>query len=208
MCNDTEEWWKIWRGIDLLFQNWHNEFDKFWLEHMKVSKIYTLMCSFWPKYVMFKLKKYRGVIFHDTREWCKVWRKTDSWFGILHEEFGKFSPELMKVSKLRLLLGPFIQSRKCMSLKFIAELCLMTMNNDSKFGKKLTYQFKIDMRNLTNFDPSTWKSQNLHFNGLLLTKVYKVWAWKVQRSYVCWHSRLIQSLKENWLVLLKLTWGI
>ena len=31
--------------------------------------------------VMFDLKKYRGVIFHDTREWCKIWRKTDLWFG-------------------------------------------------------------------------------------------------------------------------------
>ena len=31
--------------------------------------------------------------------------------------------------------------------------------NDAKFEKELTYQFKIDMRNLTNFDSSTPKSQ-------------------------------------------------
>ena len=41
--------------------------------------------------------------------------------------------------------------------------------------------------------------KNLHFNGLLLTKVYNVWAKKVQRSYVWWHWRLMQNLKENWL---------
>ena len=29
------------------------------------------MGCFWPKYIMFKLKKYKGVIFHDTKEWCK-----------------------------------------------------------------------------------------------------------------------------------------
>ena len=29
MCNDNEEWWKIWRGMDLSFQNWHKEFDEF-----------------------------------------------------------------------------------------------------------------------------------------------------------------------------------
>ena len=81
------------------------------------------MGCFWPKYIMFELKKYRGVIFHDTEEWCKIWRKTDLWFGKWHEEFGKFSPEHTKVSKLRLLLGPFIQSRKCMSIKFRGELC-------------------------------------------------------------------------------------
>ena len=81
------------------------------------------------------------------------------WFGKLHEEFGKFSPEHLKVSKLGLSWGPFVQSRKCMSLKFTEELCVMTMKNDAKFEEELTCQFKIDMRNLTNFDPSTQKSQ-------------------------------------------------
>ena len=44
----------------------------------------------------------------------------------------------------------------------------MTMKNDAKLEEKLTCRFKIDMRNLTNFDPSTRKSQNLHFNELFL----------------------------------------
>ena len=136
MCHDNEEWCKIWRGIDLSFQNWHGEFDKFWLEHLEVSKMFTLMCSFlaeynvvwarkvqrsylswhwrviqnleknrhvvskltwgiwriltehlkisktltlmgsfWAEYILFELKKYRGVIFHDTEEWYKIgWR--------------------------------------------------------------------------------------------------------------------------------------
>ena len=91
MCNDTEEWWKIWRGIDLSFQNWHKEFDEFWLENSKVSKIYTLMGCFWPKYIMFELKKCRGVMFDDTEYWCKIWRKTDLCFQKWHDEFGKFS---------------------------------------------------------------------------------------------------------------------
>ena len=34
----------------------------------------------------------------------------------------------------------------------------MKMTNDAKFEKKLTSQFKTDMGNLTNFDPSTRKS--------------------------------------------------
>ena len=81
MCSDTEEWWKIWRGIDLSFQNWHKEFDKFWLEHLKISKICILMGCFWPKHIIFKLRKYRGVIFHDTWDWCKISRKTDLWLS-------------------------------------------------------------------------------------------------------------------------------
>ena len=47
-----------------------------------------------------------------------------------------------------------------MSLKLTVELCVLTMKNDAKFEKELTCQFKTDMRNLTNFDPRTRKSQN------------------------------------------------
>ena len=46
-----------------------------------------------------------------------------------------------------------------MSLKFTGELCVMTMKNGAKFEEDLTCQFKINMKNLTNFDPSSQKSQ-------------------------------------------------
>ena len=46
-----------------------------------------------------------------------------------------------------------------MSLKFAGELCVMTMKNDAKIEKELTCQFKMDMKNLTNFDPSSRESQ-------------------------------------------------
>ena len=39
-----------------------------------------------------------------------------------------------------------------MTLKFAEELCVMTMKNDAKFEEELTCHFKIDMRNITNFD--------------------------------------------------------
>ena len=54
-----------------------------------------------------------------------------------------------------------------MSLKPTEELCVMKMKNDSKFEEELTRHFKIDMRNLMNFDPD-------HFNVLPLSKVYIV----------------------------------
>ena len=74
--NNTQEWWKIWRGMDLSFQNWHKEFDKFRLGNSKVPKIYTLTGCFWPKYVIFELRKYTWVMFDCTQNWYKVWRKT------------------------------------------------------------------------------------------------------------------------------------
>ena len=35
----------------------------------------------------------------------------------------------------------------------------MTLKNDEKFEERLTCHFKIDIRNLMNFDPRTRKSQ-------------------------------------------------
>ena len=50
-----------------------------------------------------------------------------------------------------------------MTLKFREELCVMTMKNDTEVDKELTCCFKIDMRNFTNFDPSTQKSKKFVF---------------------------------------------
>ena len=46
-----------------------------------------------------------------------------------------------------------------MTLKFTEELCVMTMKNNAKFEEELTFHFKTDIRNLTNFDSSTRKSK-------------------------------------------------
>ena len=42
-----------------------------------------------------------------------------------------------------------------MSLKSTEELFVITIKNDTKSEEELACQFKIDMRNLMNFDPST-----------------------------------------------------
>ena len=43
MRDDKKKWCKIWRGTDLSFQNWYEEFDEFWPGHWEVSKNCTLM---------------------------------------------------------------------------------------------------------------------------------------------------------------------
>ena len=93
--DETKEGYKILRGIDLSFQNWQKEFDKFWPENSKVWKIFTLIGSFWAKYILFKLRKYkyRGVIFDETEEGYKILRGIDLLFQNWHKEFDKFWPE-------------------------------------------------------------------------------------------------------------------
>ena len=90
MFHDNEEWCKIWRGTDLSFQNWHEEFDEFWPDHSKVSKVSILICSFWAKYILLVLKKYRGVTFHETEEGYKIWRGIDLLFQNWRKEFDRF----------------------------------------------------------------------------------------------------------------------
>ena len=46
-----------------------------------------------------------------------------------------------------------------MSLKSTEELCVMTIKNYAKFEEELTYHFKTDMRDLTNFDLGSQKSK-------------------------------------------------
>ena len=74
--------------------------------------------------------------------------------------------------------------------------------------KKLTLDSKNDVRNLVNFNLSSDKSENLHFDVLLLSIAYKVSAKKVQKNYLSWHWKKIQTLKKNWLFIWKMTWGI
>ena len=50
----------------------------------------------------------------------------------------------------------------------------MTLKDDVKFKGKLTFGSKNDKRNFVNFQVGSWKSENFHFDGLLLSTAYKV----------------------------------
>ena len=49
----------------------------------------------------------------------------------------------------------------------------MKLNIDTKFEGEPTCRCKKDIRDLANFHASTGKSQNLHFDWVLMSKVYK-----------------------------------
>ena len=79
MPHDSEEWCKIWRKSDSLFQKWQ-EFGEFWPEHSKVSQICTLIGYYCAKYLKYELKIYRGDMCHENEEWYKDWRRIDVLF--------------------------------------------------------------------------------------------------------------------------------
>ena len=110
MRYDNGKWCKIWKRIDLPFQNWHEEFDKFWPDNSKISKVCTLMG--W--YKMFQLKKYRGVMFDCTQDWYKVWRKTGLCFQKL--TWGIFTTALESL-QIGTLMASFCLKLKMYELK-------------------------------------------------------------------------------------------
>ena len=94
----TSWYWRVMQNLkktDLLF-------PRIWwllireLKSLKNLHFDTLIGPFCAKYITFELKKYRGVIFHDTEELCIIWRKTDLQFGKWHEEFSNFDQNTWK----------------------------------------------------------------------------------------------------------------
>ena len=71
-----------WRVMQSLKKSWILVSKMTWriwwifTQPLKGSKI-SLRWAIRPKYMKFELKQYRGVIFHDTEQWCKIWINPD-----------------------------------------------------------------------------------------------------------------------------------
>ena len=100
MCHDNGEWCKIWRGSDFSVQNWYGEFDEFWSEHSKVSKICILMGYFWPKYIMFELKKVQRT--HVWWHWRLLQNLKENWLVL-----SKMTWRIWQIFVYRLKNGDF-----------------------------------------------------------------------------------------------------
>ena len=98
--------------------------------------------------------------------------KTDLWFGKWHGEFGKFSPDHLKVWKFGRWWDPFVKSRKRLSLKFTRQWRMMqNLKKNWLDISKLTGIWRILTLTL-------WKSETYALKLDLLTTGYNVWAKK------------------------------
>ena len=159
------------------------------------------VCNVWTKKVQKSYVSWHWKVMQNLKKnWLVVWTMTI----VIWQIFTRALESL----KIGTFMDPFIRSRKCMSLKFTEELCVMAMKNYAKFEEELTCRFKIDTKIWWILTRALECLKYLRFNELLLNKVYNTWANKVQNSYFWWHWRLMQNLKENWLVLSKIAWGI
>ena len=147
-------------------------------------------------------------------EWlCVIRLKDDAKFK------GKLSRELK--NDIRNLVHFHVNSRKSENLGF-AGLYLPKAYKDldeklkksynswhwnmmQSLKKKLTFGSKKDMRNVMNFNASSCKFENLHFDVLLLWIASNVLAKKLQKNDLSLHWPVNQTLKKNWLFVKKMT---
>ena len=78
------------------------------------------------------------------------------------------------------------------------------MSHDTKEWYKVE---KNDMKNLVNFNVSSSKSENFHFNVLLLSIAYKVSAEKY-RKIISYDTEKRSNIEEKLTFCLKNDWGI
>ena len=132
--------WGIWRILTQELESLKN----FHFNSLLLSKVYIA----WTE-------KYRGVIVHETEE--------DATFG--EELTCRFKIDIRQILTWALeSLNNFHFNRFLLSKVYIVwasteELYFMKLKRDTKFGEESTCSFKIGIRNSTNFDLSTQKSQ-------------------------------------------------
>ena len=76
---------------------------------------------------MLELKKYWGVMFDGTQDWCRTWMTTDLRFQKWHEEFCNISTGIFP---------------NWFRWKSKDEPCLMTLKSDAKVEKKIDSSFQ------------------------------------------------------------------
>ena len=81
------------------------------------SKKFVLMGSLWAKYTTFGIKKYRGVIFHDTEDWFKIWKR--NWLVIwkMTWQISKIFTRALESAKLETCMGSFCSQWTLYGLK-------------------------------------------------------------------------------------------
>ena len=88
------------------------------------SENFTLMGFFCPKYIRFELKEYRGAIFHDIEQWCKIWTNPDLVFWKITWGIGWTFIRAFESLKNYTLMGSFCPKHIMFQLKhFRGTMC-------------------------------------------------------------------------------------
>ena len=107
------------------------------------------------------------------------------------ENLTNFHPTLESL-KVCTLMGSFWPKYTMFELKYYRVLLCCYTEGWTNIYREVDCWLENDIRNLVDFHGSSYKSENLHFDRLVLSKAYKVLYEKVQKNYVSWYRRMIQ----------------
>ena len=79
------------------------------------------------------------------------------------------------------------------------------MSHDTEEWCKVWKKNWLLVPKMTLVSVSSGKSENLHFDELLLSIAYKVLGKKVRKNDLSWHWKKIQTLKKKWLFVWNMT---
>ena len=145
---------------------------------------------------MFHLDDLREIRCHDTERWCKILKKFDSCLESSWKTQNLQFDGLL-LSKAYKDLDEKVQKSQVSWYVSWRWRVMQSLKKNWLLVPKLTIGSKNDMRNLVKFSATSGKSENLHFDVLLLSIAYKVSAKNLQKNYLSWNSRMIQTLKKN-----------
>ena len=87
-CLKYTRWCKIWINPHLVVSKITWGIGWTFIGALKSLKNCTWMGYFCPKHIMLQPENFTEIMCHDTEEWCKIWRKTDSRLEKWQNEFG------------------------------------------------------------------------------------------------------------------------
>ena len=118
----------------------------------------TWIGSFSPKYKGLRQKK-RGVIFHDTEQWCKIWKNLDLVVSKLARGIWWTFIKALKNLKTFTLMSSFCPKSNVLARKFQRNYVSWHWKVMQNLSENWLVAWKMT-KNLVNFHASNWKSEN------------------------------------------------
>ena len=121
------------------------------------------MGSLWAKYILFELKKIQRS--NHSWNWRRIQNLDRNRLVVSKLAQGIWQNLTWTLESLENFhFNGFFMSKVYIAwAKKVPRNNISWLKNDTKFGEESTCRLKIDIKNLTNFDLSTWKSQKFSF---------------------------------------------
>ena len=114
-------------------------------------------------------------------------------FSLAKYKFGEISPGQSKSLKFCTLVRSFCKYHVNFQLKKYRRLISHERVMQSLRKTDLRFQLTCGEFSLNHL--KAWKFQ---FDGLFLSKVYEVWAKKIEGSFLYWHWTVMQNFNRPW----------